>query len=87
MSKLPAELVALLHEKGLSSSVDSAENGRLPPELMEMVREHFNADEHILPMRLEEAKEHREKLMQVRSAFHRKAEDGWRQHSYSFCEH
>lgn len=87
ISKLPAELVTLLKEKGLRSVISSTDGGTLPAELMEMVREHFNADAATLPMGLEEAKEHRAKLMQERGAFVRIAEKGWQQHSYSFCEH
>ena len=56
-------------------------------EMMEMVREHFDAGTGTLPMTLEEAKEHREKLMQERGAFVKVAEAGWQRHSYSFCEH
>ncbi|KAF2126696.1 hypothetical protein P153DRAFT_368765 [Dothidotthia symphoricarpi CBS 119687] len=89
MSKLPPELVALLEQKGLDASRPEAdgENPRLPQELMDMVREHFDADADTLPMSMQEAREHRAKLMQERSAFHDTAEKGWQQHTYSFCEH
>lgn len=87
MKKLPTELMALLKEKGFDGDISAAEEGKLPPELMEMVREHFNAGADVLPMATNEAKEHRLKLMQERSAFVETAESGWQQHSYSFCEH
>lgn len=87
MSKLPAEIVALLAEKGLNAEGATLGDSKLPPELMEMVRKHFEADGDALPMSPEEAKEHREKLMQERSAYARTAERGWQTHSYSFCEH
>jgi hypothetical protein len=86
IAKMPAELVTLLQGKGLSANISGGE-GTLPPELMEMVHQHFQADKDTLPMTTEEAKEHRRKLMEERSAFVRVAEEGWQQHSYSFCEH
>ncbi|KAF2649455.1 hypothetical protein K491DRAFT_698080 [Lophiostoma macrostomum CBS 122681] len=87
MSKLPPEIVALLQEKGSDPSLSSTVEGKLPPELMAMIQKHFNADGNMLPMTAEEAKEHRVKLMQERSAFVKTAEGGWQDHSYSFCEH
>lgn len=87
MAKLPAELVALMKDRGLDKSISSEGKAMLPPELMKMVHENFNADGDALPMGLEEAKEHRLKLMEVRSGFVQTAEAGWQQHSYSFCEH
>ncbi|KAF2811084.1 uncharacterized protein BDZ99DRAFT_462360 [Mytilinidion resinicola] len=86
LAKLPAELLTLLKEKGLQD-IASTDGGQLPAELMEMVREYFNADQDAFLMGVEEAREHREKLMQVRGAFLQVAEKGWQQHSYSFCEH
>jgi hypothetical protein len=87
MAKLPAEVVSLLMENGVLSNKSSAEAGTLPPELMDMVREHFKADAATLPMGLEEAKEHRKKLMEVRGAFVKTTEKGWQAHTYNFCEH
>ena len=87
MAKLPAEVVSLLKENGIPSTKSGAEQGTLPPELMEMVHEHFKADAAMLLMGLEEAKEHRKKLMVVRGAFVKTAEKGWQGHTYSFCEH
>jgi hypothetical protein len=87
LSRLPLELVALMKENGLDAKISAEHEAKLPPELMEMVREHFNDDKFALPMGDEEAKEHRIKLMEVRGAFVQTAEAGWRQQSYSFCEH
>jgi hypothetical protein len=87
ISKLPVELVALLQEKGMDLDTFAAKEGKLAPELMETVREYFNAGEHSLLMRVEEAKEHRTKLMEARSAFVTTAEQEWHDHTYSFCEH
>jgi predicted secreted protein len=87
LSKLPAELVALMKDKGLDANISTTYEAKLPPELMEMAREYFNANAYTLPMGLEEAKEHRIKLMEARSAFVKTAEAGWQEHSYSFCEH
>ena len=86
--KLPVELAQLLREKGVTTTGSSAdENGKLPPELIEIVRKHFNADESALPMSKAEAENHREKLMEVRSTFYSDTDDQWHRHSYSFCEH
>lgn len=87
ISHLPAEIVNLLRGKSVDANISSVHGEVLPPELMDMVRDHFNADMSTLPMGIEEAKEHRAKLMEVRGAFHKTAEQGWQQHSYSFCEH
>lgn len=92
LAKLPAEIVAILQEKGLTNAGSGAEeqtgeNARLPEELMNMVRGYVDADLQALPMGFDEAREHRAKLMQERGAFHHVAEKGWRQHSYNFCEH
>jgi hypothetical protein len=86
LSKLPFELTKMLSEKG---AVGEGANGKLPPELMEEVLSYFsgNGDEKGLPMSEEEARRHRERLMDVRSEFHLAADDQWHAHSYSFCEH
>ncbi|TVY78455.1 hypothetical protein LSUE1_G006514 [Lachnellula suecica] len=86
MSKLPVELARLLQQKGVG--IESSDNklGVLSPELNEMLLEHFEG-EGALPMSDAEAREHREKLMQARTAFHFEADDEWHKHHYSFCEH
>lgn len=90
LNKLPAELVDLLQEKGAVSVANSGEiatDAKLPAELMEMVRGHFKENGEAMPMTLEEAKEHREKLMKERSSFQEDAEQEWQQQTYNFCEH
>jgi hypothetical protein len=92
LSKLPVELVSLLQEKGMTAAVPEVdaspvENAKLPEELMEMVREYFDADGDAMPMGVEEAREHRLALMTERGAFQRNKEHEWQQKSYSFCEH
>jgi hypothetical protein len=87
MSKIPADLVQLLREKGVNGLSGNEEQGKLPPELMEMVREHFDIDGDALPMSRVEAEMHREKIVEARSAFHGDADDQWQGHTYSFCEH
>jgi hypothetical protein len=92
LAKLPAELVTLLHEKGVAATgpggdVEMAENAKLPEELMEMVREYLNDEGKVLPMGIEEAKEHRAKLMAERGAFVQTSEANWQNHTYGFCEH
>ncbi|KAF7898749.1 hypothetical protein EAF00_005195 [Botryotinia globosa] len=86
MSKLPRELVLLLNENGLNGAT-SEKDMKLSPELMEMVREHFNTGGDSMLMGIEEAKEHRLKLMEERGSFVRAAEDEWHNSGYNFCEH
>jgi hypothetical protein len=92
LAKLPAEILALLQERGFPTTtpgadVEMVQNVSLPEELMDMVREYSDANKDALPMGLEEAKEHRAKLMRERGAFVQAAERGWQEHTYSFCEH
>ncbi|KAK4163299.1 hypothetical protein QBC43DRAFT_319850 [Cladorrhinum sp. PSN259] len=91
--QIPPEMVQLLLEKGLAkkqladavASGDVASVGRLPPELVEMVRKELPGEE--LPMSRKEAEEHRLELMKERSGFHECAESTWRKNEYNFCEH
>ncbi|OAL06822.1 hypothetical protein IQ06DRAFT_311930 [Phaeosphaeriaceae sp. SRC1lsM3a] len=88
LDKLPAELVTILQERGVVSSDGiTGENAKLPIELMDMVREYVDADGHALPMGLEEAKEHRLKLMAERSKHANDSEQEWDNRTYNFCEH
>ncbi|CAF3573862.1 unnamed protein product [Fusarium graminearum] len=64
----------------------AVERGRpLPNELMEMVKR--EAGDCVMPMSLQEAKEHRLKLMEERSRSQTKVDSNWRSETYSFCEH
>lgn len=92
LNKLPTELVNLLREQGAVSlekegNIEIKENAKLPEELMEMVRAHFKADEQQVPMSVEEAQEHRKKLMGERNAFVMSSEKEWARQTYNFCEH
>jgi hypothetical protein len=87
LSKLPDELVALMKDNDLDASLSATFKTDLPLELAQMVRNYFNADGSAIPMSLEEAKEHRIKLMETRGAFIRAADAGWGEHTYGFCEH
>jgi hypothetical protein len=86
MSKLPSRLVELLREKGAAMNI-SGSNGTLSQELMDLIRTHLDTNKDTLPMSIEEAKEHRLKLMQERSAHKVTAEGWWQKYSYCFCEH
>ncbi|KAF2628312.1 hypothetical protein BU25DRAFT_420802 [Macroventuria anomochaeta] len=81
---LRPEIVSLLRENGAQLPPPASES-KMPEELIAMVHERLSSD--ALPMSLEEAKGHRLKLMQERSAHVAKSERAWQQHSYSFCEH
>lgn len=85
LDNLPPELVTLLqkNQEGFEGKV----NPKLPAEMMEMVKEYFEAATKDMPMGVEEAREHRQRLMRERTAFIKTAEEGWRDNSYSFCEH
>jgi hypothetical protein len=88
---MPPELFQLLLEQGVAKSVNpppellSKMSSRLPTELLDMVRR-----EQVLPdgiMTPDEARAHRLKLMDERSAFQAKSEQEWNMGNYSFCEH
>lgn len=83
-ANLPPEIVKLLQENGVHMPISSAE-GRLPQEMLGIIRKHTSKNS--LPMSLEEAKEHRLKLMDERSVHQMRSEDLWHGHSYNFCEH
>jgi hypothetical protein len=90
-SVLPPEITQLLLERGLGGSqlaeamaAKEGKGGKLPVELLEMVRKELG---DALPMTREEAEEHRLKLMQARSSFQEEARGNWESVEYSFCEH
>ncbi|PVI05301.1 hypothetical protein DM02DRAFT_668503 [Periconia macrospinosa] len=87
VSKMPVELFNLMEQKLSDAEAAKAQAGKLPPELMVMVRRHMDAEKHTLPMSLEEAKGHRLLLMEERGAFVQLTKDQWHSYSYSFCEH
>uniref|UniRef100_A0A8H7NBF2 Uncharacterized protein n=1 Tax=Bionectria ochroleuca TaxID=29856 RepID=A0A8H7NBF2_BIOOC len=69
---------------GLKAAAEEGTHG-LPVELMSMLADEFD---DALPMSLEEAKEHRLKLMDIRTAaFQGDAESRWEEQTYNFCEH
>ncbi|KAK1757322.1 hypothetical protein QBC47DRAFT_375666 [Echria macrotheca] len=91
VSGFPPEMAHLLLDKGFGEGhLDEAlaqgklGGGKLPPEIMNMVRSEFGDD---FLMTREEAEEHRSKLMATRSAFQGEAIENWRTVEYSFCEH
>ncbi len=91
VARLPRDVVQMLAERGVGSAelADALAGGkageaRLPPELLNMVREALG---EWRMMTREEAEGHREKLMEERSAFVDNANDKWESTTYSFCEH
>ncbi|RTE78942.1 hypothetical protein BHE90_006536 [Fusarium euwallaceae] len=85
--KVPQAIAELILDKtpshpGLEAAAKRGEP--LPAELMEMVRENVG---DTVPMSLQEAKEHRLKLMETRSAFQKVARNQWQNVGYNFCEH
>ncbi|KAF4335403.1 hypothetical protein FBEOM_10739 [Fusarium beomiforme] len=87
-TKVPSAIAKLVSEgapehPGLKAAAENS--NPLPKELMDMVKD--EADESMTPMSLEEAKEHRLKLMDERTRYQRDAEAKWSAIQYSFCEH
>ncbi|CAH0028520.1 unnamed protein product, partial [Clonostachys rhizophaga] len=68
---------------GLKAAAEGGTHG-MPVELMSMLADEFD---DALPMSLEEAKEHRLKLIHIRTAFQGDAESQWEEQTYNFCEH
>jgi hypothetical protein len=89
LAKLPSELVALLHAEGLTAGDAAvlAENFTLPEEPLDMVRQYFEAERRHIPMSVEEARQHREKLTEERTAYVSQSEEEWISQTYNFCEH
>lgn len=88
-ASVPPEVAQIISDRAGGEKLRDILRGpgdiRLTAEMMSMVREEMAEDE--LPMGLEEAREHRRKLMQERSASQATAERNWRDEEYSFCEH
>ncbi|KAH6975954.1 hypothetical protein BKA56DRAFT_487954 [Ilyonectria sp. MPI-CAGE-AT-0026] len=85
--KVPPAIAQLVLEKAPGHpALEAAGKGKpgLPAELMGIVRKEFG---DAVPMSLDEAKEHRLKLMDVRSVFQDDARGQWEAVEYSFCEH
>jgi Protein of unknown function (DUF4246) len=88
--EMPPDIFQLLSEKGLSkkfpkNDLDQIQGGKLPPEILELVRQHDVLSKGL--MTVEEARHHRQRLMDIRSRFHENSESGWQSVEYSFCEH
>ncbi|KAH7140604.1 hypothetical protein EDB81DRAFT_655028 [Dactylonectria macrodidyma] len=86
-AKVPQAIAQLILEKapGHTGLETAGKRGQgLPPELMDIVRGEFG---DALPMSLDEAKEHRLKLMDARTTFQKEARDLWEEVDYNFCEH
>ncbi|KAI0410008.1 hypothetical protein F4802DRAFT_543020 [Xylaria palmicola] len=94
LARLPAELLAGLEQRGLLEGMmmrsggagagGVPQSGKLPAELVEMVRAHLRD----LPlMSDEEARAHRLKLMEDRTRYNAAADRAWQDMTYNFCEH
>jgi hypothetical protein len=92
LEKLPGDLAALVQERGsviahMNDGTNFTQETKLPAELMNMVREHADAEGFALPMGIKEARQHRLELMKERGAFRDNVELDWYDRSYNFCEH
>ncbi|KAK7741270.1 hypothetical protein SLS63_000823 [Diaporthe eres] len=81
-SHLPPHIVQILREKGIALP-DNGSRAKLPPELLAMVDEEFD----LSTLSLEQAKEHRLKLMEERTALRGEALETWNQTTYDLGEH
>lgn len=84
MAKLPAEIVALMGKMSLDTNVATAGEGKLPYELMDLVREYLDPDGTPMLMSIEEARQHRLELMKERHEFEKTCEASWQEHSYQW---
>jgi hypothetical protein len=92
LAKMPGELATLMQERGsivapMDDNTNLTQHTKLPAELMEMVRQYADDETCALPMGVEEARQHRLKLMKERGAFRVNVEYEWLNRSYNFCEH
>ena len=87
--ELRVELLQVLSKRdpdgALKAIEDAMKASKLPEELAEMIAQHVAEDDW--PMSLEEAKEHRLKLMEERTAFKDDVNNNAFVGTYSFCEH
>ncbi|KAJ4292425.1 hypothetical protein N0V90_009087 [Kalmusia sp. IMI 367209] len=86
IAKLPAEIAALIKNTSLDR-IPPTMPAKLPLELMEMVRGHFDAISETMSMSVVEARAHRLKLMESRTASVKHSESSWQSQTYNFCEH
>ncbi|TLD32804.1 hypothetical protein PspLS_00257 [Pyricularia sp. CBS 133598] len=85
VAKLPLDVVEVLLQRGVGPGTGNEGFNQLPPEIITMITEHLKVEG--IPMGEEEAKQHRLKVMEIRSAFEENAESGWQSRTYGFCEH
>ncbi|KFY31568.1 hypothetical protein V493_00997 [Pseudogymnoascus sp. VKM F-4281 (FW-2241)] len=87
---MPPDILELLAEHDLSKKLQKQDGGqtagrKLPTEIVEMVRKNGIGPQGLFTA--EEAKLHREKLMNIRSRNAENGEKTWEFHEYYFCEH
>ena len=89
---MPSEVAQIILERTggggkskLAKALGEPRRGLLPVEIMDMIREELGGGQFL--MSVEEAREHREKLVEERSAFQDDAQREWNSESYSFCAH
>ncbi len=85
LSKIPPELVVMLSNQKAETAKASAQC-RLPAELMDIVLDDFKAKKEELPMSVEEAIQHRAKLMYERAQYHERVDGNWLGRTYECVE-
>ncbi|KAH7324422.1 hypothetical protein B0I35DRAFT_467262 [Stachybotrys elegans] len=88
--KIPQTIARLILERAADDCPEALRDvanrsDDLPPEIFAMVRAELG--DYDLPMSLEEAKEHRLKLMEERTHHHQESRTEWGRMEYNFCEH
>ncbi|ELR01865.1 hypothetical protein VC83_06311 [Pseudogymnoascus destructans] len=87
---MPPEILELLGEHGPAKKSqkqnrEQMRGRKLPTEIFEMVKKNGVPTRGLMTPK--EARYHREELMKERSRFHERAEKGWENVEYFFCEH
>ncbi|KAL5381627.1 hypothetical protein DPSP01_007075 [Paraphaeosphaeria sporulosa] len=83
------DVVSRMEKASLNSLAvaEDGKDGKLPVELMDIVWDDFTSSKDKGLLSEQEAKEHRLKLMEMRTAFVDESEGNWHNHTYNFCEH
>ncbi|EHK15597.1 uncharacterized protein TRIVIDRAFT_37955 [Trichoderma virens Gv29-8] len=81
LAKFPPDLVAILQQKGFVRD-SPISGGKLPVELLRMVRAHLYNNESGMPMSEEEAQKHRAELLTERIEHHIRADLAWSNRLY-----
>ncbi len=81
---MPADIANVLKVKGILTEDNGlSTEGKFPPEILQRIADELGG----IGLSLEEALEHREKLMAERTEFKQATGFEWENTIYNFCEH